>query len=133
MFLLDYSFRRISPPFIWCLYAVFGYKYFLIIINYFWRLCTTFGGHILLSTATYYFWRPYTTFDGYILLLTAIYHIRRLYIAFDGYILLLALCYCNFARIQVFPAVFFLGGLNIRLEFVKYPFENVVLLEILKC
>ena len=68
-------------------------------------------------TAIYYFRRPYTTFDGYILLLTAIYHIRRLYITFDGYILLLALRYCDFARIQVFPAISFLCGLNTRLEF----------------
>ena len=68
-------------------------------------------------TAIYYFRRPYTTFDGYILLLTAIYHIRRLYITFDGYILLLALRYCDFARIQVFPAISFLCGLNTRLKF----------------
>ena len=68
-------------------------------------------------TVIYYFRRPYTTFDGYILLLTAIYHIRRLYITFDGYILLLALRYCDFARIQVFPAISFLCGLNTRLEF----------------
>ena len=98
-----YSLRRISPPFIRCLYAVFGYKHFLTTINYFWRLYTTFGGHILLSTAIYYFWRLYTTFDGYII--------------FDGYILLLALRYCNFARIQVFPAISFLCGLNTTLEF----------------
>ena len=86
-------------------------------INNFWRLYTTFGGHILLSMATYYFWQLCTTFDGYILLLTAIYHIRWLYITFDGYILFLALCYCDFGRIQVFPAIFFLCGLNTRLEF----------------
>ena len=96
---------------------MFVYKHFLITISYFWRLCATFGGHILLSTAIYYFWRPYTTFDGYILLLTAIYHIRRLYITFDGYILFLALRYCDFERIQVFPAISFLCGLNTRLEF----------------
>ena len=89
----------------------------MITISYFWQLYTTFGGHILLSTAIYCFWRPYTTFDGYILLLAAICHIRRLYITFDGYILLLALLYCNFARIQVFPAISFLCGLNTRLEF----------------
>ena len=76
---------------------MFGYKHFLTTINY--------------------FRRPYTTFDGYILLLTAIYHIRRLYITFDGYILLLALRYCDFARIQVFPAISFLCELNTRLEF----------------
>ena len=68
-------------------------------------------------TAIYYFRRPYTTFDGYILLLTAIYHIRRLYITFDGYILLLALRYCDFARIQVFPAISFPCEWNTRLEF----------------
>ena len=112
-----YSLRRISPPFIRCLYAVCGYKHFLITINYFWRLYTTFGSHILLSTVIYYFWRPYTTSDGYILLLMAIYHIWRLCITFDGYILLLALRYCNFARIQVFLAISFLCGLNTRLEF----------------
>ena len=82
----------------------------MITINYFWRLYTTFGSHILLSTAKYYFWRAYTTFNGYILLLTAIYHIRRLYITFDGYILLLTL-------LLVFPAIPFLFGLNTRLEF----------------
>ena len=73
----------------------------------------------------YYFRRPYTTFGGYlllstainILLLTAIYHIGKLYITFDGYILLLVLRYCDFARIQVFPAISFLYGLNTRLEF----------------
>ena len=91
-----YSLRRMSPPFIRFLYAVFGYKHFLTAINYFRRL--------------------YTTFDGYILLLTAIYHIRRLYITFDGYILLLALRYCDFARIEVFPAISFLCELNTRLE-----------------
>ena len=96
---------------------MFGYKHFLITINYLGQLYTTFGGHILLSTAIYYFWRPYTTFDAYILFLAAIYHIRRLYITFDGYILPLALRYCNFARIQVFPAVSFLCGLNTWLEF----------------
>ena len=96
---------------------MFVYKHFLITISYFWQLYTTFGGHILLSTAIYCFWRPYTTFDGYILLLAAICHIRRLYITFDGYMLLLALLYCNFARIQVFPAIPFLCGLNTRLEF----------------
>ena len=70
--------------------------------------------------AIYYFWQPYTTFDGFILLLTTIYHIRRLYIAFDSYrlfLLLLPLGYCDFARIQVFPAISFLCGLNTRLEF----------------
>ena len=116
MFYQHYSLRRRSSPFIRCLYAVFVYKHFLITINYFRRLYTTFGGHILLSTAIYYFWRPYTTFDGYILLLTAIYPIRRLYITFDCYILLLALRCCNLARIQVFPAICFLCGLNTRLE-----------------
>ena len=65
----------------------------------------------------YCFRWPYTTFNGYILLLAAIYHIRRLYITFDGYILLLALRYCDFTRIQVFPAISFLCELNTRLEF----------------
>ena len=55
-------------------------------INYFWRLYTTFGGHILLSGSIYYFRWPCTTFYSYILLLMAIYHIRRWYITFDGYI-----------------------------------------------
>ena len=64
-----------------------------------------------------YFWRLYTTFGYHILLLTAIYHFRRLNITFHGYILLLALRYCNFTRIQVFPAISFLCGLNTRLEF----------------
>ena len=68
-------------------------------------------------TAIYYFRRPYTTFDGYILLLMVIYYIRRLYITFDGYTLLLALPYCGFSRIQVFPAISFICGLNTRLEF----------------
>ena len=89
-----YSLRRLSPPFIRCLYAVSGYKHFLTTINYFRRLYTifgricyfrrlytAFGGHILLLTA----------FDGYILLLTFIYYLQRLQITFDGYILLLAL------------------------------------------
>ena len=51
------------------------------------------------------------------LLLTAIYYIRRLYITFDGCILHLALRYCDFPRIQVFPAISFLCELNTRLEF----------------
>ena len=112
-----YSLRRISPSFIRCLYAVFGYKHFLTTINYFWWQYTSFGGHIPLSTAIYYFWRLYTTFGGYMLLLTAIYYIRRLYITFDVYILLLALPYCDFVRIQVFPAISFICWLNTRLEF----------------
>ena len=74
-------------------------------INYFWGLYTTFGGHILILTDIYYFWRLSTTFDG------------NKYTTFDGYILLLVLRYCDFARIQVFPAIFFLCGLNTRLEF----------------
>ena len=78
-------------------------------LYYFRRLYTTFDGYILLLAAIYY--------DGYILLLTAIYHIRWIYITFDGYILLLASRYYNFARIQVFPAISFLFGLNTRLEF----------------
>ena len=96
---------------------MFGYNQFLTIISCFWRLYTTFGGHIQLSTAIYYFWRPYTTFDGFILFLAAIYYIRRLYITFDGYILLLALPYCDFARIQVFLAFFLICWLNTKLEF----------------
>ena len=67
--------------------------------------------------AVYYFRWSITTFDGYILLLTAIYHIRRLYITFDGSVLLLGLRYCDFARIQVFPAISLLCELNTRLEF----------------
>ena len=96
---------------------MFCYKYFLTSINYFRQLYTTFGSHILRSTAIFYFWRSYTTLDGYIPLLTATYHIRRLYITFDGYMLLLALPYRDFARIQVFAAIFFLCVLNTRLEF----------------
>ena len=77
----------------WCLYAVLGYKHFLITIKtYFWRLYTTFDGHKLLSMAIYYFWLLYITFVGYILPLA-------------------------FARIQVFPAISFLCGLNTTLEF----------------
>ena len=98
--------------------AFFDYdKLLLTAIYYFRRLYTTFGGHILLSTVIYIFWRPYTTFDGYILLLGAIYHIGRLYVTFNSYILLLALGCCDFVRIQVFPAISFLCGLNTRLEF----------------
>ena len=94
------------------------YKNLLLTAIYYFRLpYTTFDSYIPLSTAIYYFWRLYTTFDGYILLLTAIYHIRRLNITFHGYMLLLALRYCNFTRIQVFPAISFLCGLNTTLEF----------------
>ena len=96
---------------------MFSYKHSLTTINYFWRLYTTFGRHILLLTAIYYFWRAYTTFNGYILLLTAIYYIRQLHITFDGYILLLALLYCDFAITQVFPVISFICGLNIKIEF----------------
>ena len=71
-----------------CLYAVFGYKYFLATINYFRRLYTTFGGYILLSTA----------FGGYTLLLTAIHYFRRLNTTFS-------FTFCNFERIQDFPAI----------------------------
>ena len=76
-----------------------------------------FDHYKLLLTPIYYFRQPYTTFYGYILLLAVIYYFPRLYITFDGYILLLALRYSNFARIQVFPAICFLCGLNTRLEF----------------
>ena len=93
-------------------------------IYYFRRPYTTFDGYMLLSAAIYYFRRIYTTFDGYILLLTALYYFLRLFTTFDGYILLstgyillLALRYCNFARIQFFPAILFLCGLNTTLEF----------------
>ena len=99
------------------LFAVLGYKHFLTTINYFWWQYISFRGYIPLSVAIYYFWRLYTTFDGYMLLLTTIYYIRRLYITFDVYILLLALPYCDFVRIQVFAAISFICGLNIRLEF----------------
>ena len=99
------------------MYAVFSYKHFLITVNYFWRLYTIFGGHILLSTAIYHFRRSYTTFDGYILLLTAIYCISRLYTTFDGYTLLLALPYRDFARIKVFPTISFIWGINTGLDF----------------
>ena len=67
--------------------------------------------------AIYNFQRPNTFFDGYILLLVAIYYFWRLYTKFDGYILLLALRYCDYTRIQVFPAISFICGLNNRLEF----------------
>ena len=96
-----YSLGRISPTFIRCLYAVFGYKHFLTTINYFRRRYTTLDGNILLLTAIYYFWRPCklsTVFGGHILLLTAIYYFCRLCIAFDGQILLLALPYCDFCK-----------------------------------
>ena len=82
-FYLHYSLKRISPPFKRCLYAVFSYKHFLITVNYFWRLYTIFGGHILLSTAIYHFRRSYTTFDDYILHFTAIYYFRWLHTTFS--------------------------------------------------
>ena len=67
-------------------------------IYYFRRLCTTYGGYILLSTAMYYF--------------------RRLYIiTFDGYILLLALPDCDFVRIQDFITISRTYGLKARLDF----------------
>ena len=69
--------------------------YFLTTIKYFWWLYTTFGAHVLFSTAIYYFWWLYTTFDD------------------DGS----AIPYCDFARIQVFPVIYFTCGLNTRLEF----------------
>ena len=75
-----------------------------------------FDHYKLLLTPIYYFRQPYTTFYGYILLLAVIYYFPRLYITFDSYILLLALRYSNFTRIQVFPAICFLCGLNTRLE-----------------
>ena len=60
--------------------------------------------------AIYYFRRPNTTFDGYILHSTAIYYFRRLYTV-------LALHCCDYARIQVFPEISFICGLNTWLEF----------------
>ena len=72
-FICFYQYYSLSPRFIRCLYAVFGYKHFLTTINCYWELYTTFGSHILLSTAIYYFRGLYTTFNGYILLSTAIY------------------------------------------------------------
>ena len=87
----------VSPPFIWCLYAVFGCKHFLTTINYFWRL--------------------YTTLDGYILLAAAICYFRQLYTTFNGYILLLALPDSDFVRIQDFLAIYRTYELQNRLEF----------------
>ena len=97
-----------------CLYTVFGYKHFLTNINYF----------------------------------------RQLYVTFDGYILILALPDWDFVKIQDFLAISRICGLKARLEFninllaliqfclfcsslvssinSIYPFENAVLLEILK-
>ena len=91
----------------------------------------------------------------YILILTAIYYFRPLYITFNGYILLLASLDCDFVRIQDCSAISSACGLKTRLEFsinllalihfcfyccsmvssinFNYPFENAVLLEILKC
>ena len=80
-----------------CFCTVFGYKHFLTTINYFRRLYTTYGSHILLKTAIYY--------------------LRRLYTTFDGYILVLALPDCNFVRIQDFLAISRICGLKARLEF----------------
>ena len=71
-----YRSGRVSPTFIRCLYAVFGYKHFLTAMNYLWQPYTTLGGYILLSMAIYYFRRLYTTFDGYVFLLTVIYYFQ---------------------------------------------------------
>ena len=103
MFLLVLSLRRLSPLFIRCVYAVFGYKIF-------WRLYTTFVDHILHSTSIYYFCWPYTTFDGYILFLTARYYFRRLCTTFTIKLL-------GFCKIQIFATISFICLLNSRLEF----------------
>ena len=139
-----------------CLHAVFGYKLFLNTINYFRRLYTTFGHHILLLTAIYYFWRAYTsldgfqrlytTFDSYIPLSTAIYYFWRLYTTFSFTLLW-------FCKNQRLPAIYHICGLKATLKFnisllalihfsviqwfllqiLIYAFESAVLLEILKC
>ena len=89
------------------------------------------------------------------LLSTAMYNFRRLYTTFNGYILLLALPDSDFVRIQDFLAIYHTNELKTGLEFsinllaiiqfcffcssmgffviLVYPFENAVLLEILKC
>ena len=88
---------RVSPLFIRCLYAVFGYNHFLTTINYFGQLYTIYGSHILLQTAIYYF--------------------RRLYIIFHGYIRLLDLLDCDFVRIQDFITISRTYVLKARLDF----------------
>ena len=65
----------------------------------------------------YYFRRLYTTYGGYVLLLTIIYYFRRLYITFDGYILLLALPDCDFVRIRDFITIARTYSLKARLDF----------------
>ena len=82
LLLLVLQLKRVSSPFIWCLYCSVG--------NILWPLWTTFDGYILLTVAMYNFRRLYTTCGGYMLLSTAIYYFRRLYTTFNGYILLLA-------------------------------------------
>ena len=86
-------------------------------INYFWRLYTFFGCHILLSTAIhyilaaiYYFRGLYTTFDGYIPHSTAIYYFRRLCTTFSFTLLW-------FRKNPYLSCNSFLCGLYTRLEF----------------
>ena len=136
-----YSSGRVSPSFIQCLYAVFGYKRFLTTINYLYS-------YVLFMAAIYYFRRLYTTYGGYILLSVAAYYFRRIYVTFDGYMLLLALPDCDFVRIQYFITISRTYGLQARLDFninllalIQFfffcssmlPFKNSVLLEIIKC
>ena len=104
------------------MYAVFRYKHLLTTIRYFWRLCTTFGDHIQL-------WK---TFGCYVLLLTGIYYFSRLCITFNGYILFLALLYCDFARIQDFPAISHIWlkarlNFNINLALIKFFFFCILM------
>ena len=82
-----YSSGRVSPPFILCLYAMFGYKHFLTTITY--------------STAIYYLRQPYTTLDSYILLTVTINYFRQLYTTFDGSVLLSTIIYYFYLYLTV--------------------------------
>ena len=99
-----YSSGKVSPPFIRCLYAVFGYKDFFTTIIYFLQPYTIYDSHILLQTAIYYLQWLYTTFDGYTLLSTVIYYFQLL----PG---------CDFVRIQDFITISCTSGLKGRLDF----------------
>ena len=125
-----YNSRCLSPLFMRCLYAVFGYKHFLTTLNYFRQLYKTYGSHMLLQTVIYYLWQPctaldgymlllYATYGGYILLSTTIYYFRQLHITYGGYILLLALPDCDFVRTQDFLAISPTYGLKLGLNSIS--------------
>ena len=110
-------------------------QHFLTTINYFWRPYTTWGSHILLQMAICYFWRLYTSFNGYILLVALpdsdLVRIQNLLAIYRTYELKTRLKF-SINLLPIIQFCFFCSSMISSIISV-YPFENAVLLEILKC